>query len=163
MADRIWLERDYLPSLKGAVLFVGVEGYTRYYHRLVRGRFATVDMRPEVAAFGSPGDHVVGDFRGLTCFGEFDHVVLYGLFGQPHSVLQSDSEIADCMRVARSLGREGAGIMIGCSTDTRSSDEWRAFMSRHATDFDEVRERLIRPSSEHNVMYIWQGRIRTRP
>ena len=92
--DRRVPERDILPVLVTVynvrdILFVGVAWYTRRYGQTLTTlrpeiRFATMDVEPAVAEFGTPGDHIVGDVCNLaTLYGErrFDAILLNGVIG----------------------------------------------------------------------------------
>ncbi|HUW10154.1 MAG TPA: hypothetical protein VM537_10520, partial [Anaerolineae bacterium] len=57
--SRAWLEDEYLPSLSGHVLFIGVRKYNAKYHRLVKQPelFETVDPDPKQQKYGAWTHH----------------------------------------------------------------------------------------------------------
>ena len=77
---RDFLVRKFLPAVEGRVLSVGVAPYTAKYHKIVPAacEYETIEIRPELAEFGSPGRHHVGDFLEFEG-GPYDHIILIGL------------------------------------------------------------------------------------
>lgn len=88
--DRCWLEevifhqirREYAPR---KLLFIGVEEYTSWYHRLfVPSVFESIDADERKSRFGSPWRHVTASCADLLSHWEreyFDVVVFNGVYG----------------------------------------------------------------------------------
>src|SRR6185436_7696812 len=81
------LEKDYLPSLHGSVLFVGVGPYTDFYSRCVQTPelYETIDNDPGVANHGSPYGHYVADILNFNPGKQYDHVCMFGILGHKDS------------------------------------------------------------------------------
>lgn len=115
IVDRKWIEEEYLPSLTGKVLYVGVAEYTKNYADLAvkADQFITIDSDPEKSIYGAT-DHYMGDFLSLK--GEpflFDHISLYGIFGYPHSLSNDIGIIRKTYMHAHNLLVRGGTLMIG--------------------------------------------------
>lgn len=91
--NRKWLEKKCLPKLKGLTLFVGVEKYTKDYHKLVRGTMETIDLNRKLARYGSPHGHYKKNFVKFKAKRKYDNVVMFGLFGQGHSWTNNKNRI----------------------------------------------------------------------
>jgi hypothetical protein len=89
--DRVWIRESYLPNLVGSVLYIGVAGYTQEYYKLVPKSdfFYTMDIDGDLAKYGAPGRHLVGDFMELNKV--YDNVSIYGIIG--HSTFSNYSEL----------------------------------------------------------------------
>lgn len=82
-ADRSWVENEYLPSLQGRVLYVGVNYYTQHYHTLIKsGVFESLDSCPERSKYGNTNDAhhntTILDFKPK---GLYDHISIHGCHG----------------------------------------------------------------------------------
>lgn len=131
--DRIFLEKEYLPTLQGSVLYVGVGSYTAFYHKLVKDptEFETIDVLKEVAHFGSPNRHWIGDIRDLAA--EYDvqynHVALYGNFGfgkgaNPPTVVATKLQIIKCLEAADELLLTGGTLLVAPGMVDRTAEFW---------------------------------------
>jgi hypothetical protein len=159
LADRVWLEQIYLPSLSGEILFAGVAAYTDFYHRLVRTpqSFVTADPDPDVARFGSPHGHYLGTVREVLSGGAtFDHISLHGLFGLDHSLVQEPPEIARAISEAFNAVRKGGTIQLGLSTNAFSLVEAAALVHQSSIlDRSEIVDwRTCRPGPAHSPMLL---------
>lgn len=112
---RDWLEKNYLPSLSGDVLYVGVGSYTQKYPGLTRNpeRFATLDYDPEKALFGSPFAHYTADLLEFKTPKKFDHVSLFGIMGHPPTVTTSKYNIINEMAISQAIFKAHELIKIG--------------------------------------------------
>lgn len=116
--ERLWLTTEYLPSLKGRVLFVGVDTYNKNHHLLVQNPelFETIDTLPEQAQYGSPYCHHVGDFLEFDPGYLYDHICLFGVMGHAKSKTQNLSEDGDnkkAIRHAHELLKAGGTLQLG--------------------------------------------------
>lgn len=110
LPDRRWIEREYLPSLRGRVLYVGMDFYTAHYPELATGATEFVFLDRGDSAERHPHLGVVHcDFLDYRPTAPFDHISLYGLvgFGTPESVVPDQIAHADAML------RGGGTLMIG--------------------------------------------------
>ena len=120
---RPWLTGDYLPSLSGRVLSVGVGSYTTEYYLLTKNPelFETVDHDMEKALFGSPSGHYTMDFLEFYSPYLYDHVCLYGMLGFPlvtptsfYSIVD-DPSIKMAIKHAHDLLKVGGTLLLGPS------------------------------------------------
>ena len=87
--SRLWFEFELLRYVAQQrpqkVLFVGVDEYTAWYHRLFPANvFESLDIDPLKARFGSPSHHIVGDCSKVLVDGRrgpYDTVILNGVYG----------------------------------------------------------------------------------
>jgi hypothetical protein len=121
LADRRWLEGDYLPSLIGRVLYVGVRSYNRGYQRLVKypELFETVDVDPAQAIYGADIHHVC-EAESLVDCGVYDHVALYGLFGMLDSYHRGEIAIVQFIRRMSAIVSRGGTMLVSSGTITLS-------------------------------------------
>lgn len=77
--ERGWIEKTYLPALKGSVLYIGVGCYTTRYHTYVQNPelFETIDCLEERAHYGSPFKHRIGNFMLLEEDVQYDNVSFF--------------------------------------------------------------------------------------
>ena len=155
LADRQWLEKEYLPTLSGDVLFVGVQAYTDFYHLLApNAHFTTVDVNPHVAQFGSPYRHYVGTIDDLLDEDAtmYNYIVLYGLFGLDESFIKESSEIQTLLvRCALRL-QNGGHLLFANSTDTMTAEQF--VQMPHKAGLVIIEDRRIQPNKQHSEMVI---------
>jgi hypothetical protein len=127
---RVWLEKEYLPKVGGRCLFIGVNYYTEFYHRLVKdpGLFETLDVQENLICHGSPHVHHVCnllDFDGLGYL--YDNVICFGLFGHidsPWEITRSRGEIIGCLRVLDRNLKPGGRLLFGPATQALTDNFW---------------------------------------
>lgn len=140
--DRVFLEKKYLPTLKGSVLYVGVGTFTAFYHKLVKNPelFHTLDALKKVAQYGSPYGHAICDLRDFEPQEEqYDHVALYGVFGfgpkaDPPTVVTNKNDLKKCLRAADSLLKPGGTLLIGTGTIERPVEFWEELVDLELID-----------------------------
>lgn len=152
---RIWLEREFLPSLEGTVLFVGVNYYTDFYCKLVKDpeKFETIEINPELIEHGSPYTHHVGDIRDMK--GQYDHVIFFGILGHPDDwdILKSDEDIYICFFALSNLVKPGGTLLFGPATVTRKPEFWQSIADKFKENgWEEFFQKQI------DINYIWHGR-----
>lgn len=118
-ADRLLLERNILPHYAARpdvrnVLFVGVDWYTARYEAILEGRrYATIDVDPRVARYGSRDHHVTASVVAVAdhfAAGEFDLVVFNGVFGWG---LNERADVEAAVRGLWRLLRPGGEFVVG--------------------------------------------------
>jgi hypothetical protein len=114
--DRAWIETEYLPNLRGKILFVGVAEYTMNYSSLIpqTSIWNTIDVDP-TRRDRKASKHFVGNLLDLEFKEKYDHVSLYGLWGQRHSQTNDVKEIKSVLEKADKLTLSGGTIMAGPS------------------------------------------------
>jgi len=128
LLDRQWLEGQYLPSLRGSVLFVGVRKYNAGYHKLVQDPelFETVDPDTKQAKFGAPYHHPCTAEELIDGGYCYDHIAAFGLVGCPDSRLREWDDIVTMIKTLATGTTKT--LMFGASTDTIPvSCLWRMF------------------------------------
>jgi hypothetical protein len=115
LVDRIYLEK-YLSSLTGKILFLGVDFYTCHYSSLVEAKatLITMDLRPEVAVFGSK-KHLVGSFSDYIWDDiRFNHVILNGVLGYG---TDSESDAMNMLKTCSQLICDDGVVLVGWNTN----------------------------------------------
>lgn len=156
LPGRIWVEEEYLPSLDGSVLYVGVEYYTNSYHERVKNPegFRTVDIKPELAKHGSPFGHLVGNFLEYPEDEKFDNVAMYGIFGSPHLWTSDLEVIREIHTKGFRLLRDGGTLMTGPNFHRNiSMEQWDKTFSEPPFEGKEV---ILHKPIRNNV--VWWGR-----
>lgn len=151
---RLYLEHEYLPSLDGSILFVGVNYYTDFYHRLVKSpeMFETVDVSETVIEHGSPHVHHIGDIRDFAGK-RYDNVVFFGILGHDDDwdIIKDEGGIDRCFAALDALVKPGGTLLLGPATVTRPKEFWDAAYDG-LTGYENVSRRKI------DINYIWIGR-----
>ena len=152
--NRQWLEKRLLPLLEDRTLFVGVERYTKDYHKIVSGTFETIDIRKSMAKYGSPHKHHIGDIVHFGSLYSYDNIIMFGLFGQGHSQTNNMKRILKIHQKMDSILANGGLLVSGhrCGAEI-SERKWRKFfkqdpMSTYKVEYENVLDR----------QYIWVGR-----
>ena len=113
--DREWIEKQYLPNLKGTILYVGVAEYTHHYESLAKNstEFYTLDYEEVSNNCKSSTKHFKMNFLDLPDDQKFDNISLYGLFGIGHS-WTNDLDVIDRIheKATRHLNKGGT-LMLG--------------------------------------------------
>lgn len=112
--DRVWLETKYLPSLSGVILYVGVNSYTNFYHKLVKTpeTFYTIDIDEKRGYHGSPSGHYVGEFQNFTPPEPVDHITLHGIYGYKGFEIHNENIKQDIIH-ANQILKVGGTLQIG--------------------------------------------------
>lgn len=160
---RIFLEQQYLPTLGGRVLFVGVNYYTDFYCNLVQEPhlFETIDVAEDVINDGSPHGHYVCNILDFELPREelYDHVVFFGILGHTDSdweIIQTEEEIYRCIEKVVGLVKEGGTLLLGPSTQARSTQFWDKYYS---SELLQNYETLT--LTKIDINYIWAGKRMT--
>ena len=126
--NRAWLEKKCLPKLTGTTLFVGIEKYTKDYHKLVKGKLHTVELNKKLAKYGSPHGHFTKNFMDFKPRRKYDNVVLFGLFGQTHSWTNKMWKIKKAHLHAHEMLKKGGNLISGHRCGVKiSTIQWTAF------------------------------------
>ncbi len=160
---RIYLENEYLPTLKGKMLFVGVNYYTEFYHSLTRDPelFETLDVEENVIEYGSPNVHYIGnvlDFKGNGYM--YDNVCLFGVLGHMDDweILKKREEVIKCVQLMDSLVKTGGTLLLGPSTSQNPEFDMKFWENIYTMDIFKNYEILLYKKIDIN--YVWYGRKR---
>ena len=151
--NRQWLEKKCLPQLEGRTLFVGVEKYTKDYHKRVDGRFETIEINKKLAKYGSPHKHYTGDFLHHKALYKYDNVVLFGLFGQAHSATNEARRIHKIHKHAHQILRKKGSLISAHRCNKEISREyWQTYFRRPPFNLYRVIKECVKERQ-----YIWWG------
>src|SRR3990167_3224422 len=161
---RIWLEKKYLPSLKGNILSVGVGSYTVKYTFLTKTPklFETVDFALDKAQFGSPFGHYVAEFKTFNPGKQFDHISMFGVMGHPQDVKTSvysilDEEgILEAFEQAHKLLKLGGTLQLGPNCIAVPEQNAEFWLNQFRKEFFQKYETLYEAVGVDNV--VWWGR-----
>jgi len=117
--NRNWLEKEYLPNVKGSLLFVGIKEYCANYKKIAVGvdQFTTLDVNPEVAKFG-------GDYHYVSTLDEFilsntnrkyQNISLHGLWGMNDSYSSDKAGMKESISNSLSALRSGGTLQFGAA------------------------------------------------
>lgn len=161
LVDRIWIEKTYLPSLYGSVLYVGVSNYTDFYHELVRDPklFVTVDMNPDVAKYGSPFEHYIDTIQDYLdgCNRTFDHISIFGLFGQKHSVVQDKRVIKEIIDKCVDHVNPKGTLHLGFNDEVIKITFPLFIESSKIRELHTKASFICRPSQAHSNVFMYWG------
>jgi len=108
---REWLMYEYLPSLFGRTLFVGVNSYTKFYSQLTPEPtlFETIDIDDDRGRLGgSEYKHMVGNFNELDVTEhQYDNICLFGIHGYTGFNIYNDKVIEDLIYADKLLSKNG--------------------------------------------------------
>ncbi len=163
LKDRVWLEKTYLPSLSGDILYVGISYYTDFYHELVKtpSSFVTVDLDPEMEKFGSPYGHYTDSVEHLlqSSGKNFDHISLFGLFGCGHSVIKDHGKIIEILNLAYGHTKTNGTLQFGTSTNSFSMEDAKSFVLKsNLQRLTTIESFVVKPSIHHSDMFLFWGR-----
>jgi hypothetical protein len=87
--DRKWIEKEYLPVLKGKILFVGTASYTDHYSTLIptNSIWHTIDHNPKAVGISSI-KHYTDTLLNADIDETYDHISLHGLWGSRGGTLE---------------------------------------------------------------------------
>ncbi len=158
---RIYLENEYLPTLKGKTLFVGTNYYTDFYHRLTQDPelFETLDILESAIEHGSPYKHYICnvlDFKNQGYL--YDNVCLFGVLGHMDDwdILKRKEEVIKCMELMDSLVKPGGTLLLGPSASQnieQNMDFWNDIYS-----MDIFKKYEILYLKKIDINYVWYGR-----
>jgi len=155
---RIFLEEQYLPTLGGRTLFVGVNYYTDFYHLLVQTPelFETLDVMESVVEHGSPNVHYICNILDFKNQGYlYDNVCFFGIIGHPDDwdIIKQKEEIIKCIEVLDSLVKVGGTLLLGPATVTTGNEFWEEIY-----DLPILKKRYdIKMYKKIDINYIWYG------
>lgn len=126
--ERVWLEKNYLPTCSGSMLYIGVGSYTTCYpyYTQTPSLFETIDYLEERAKFGSPFKHHVADILHFQPNHLYDNVSFFGILGYTNKrsipLTTSDSiyfttneSIYQVLEKIHSLVKVGGTLQIGAN------------------------------------------------
>ena len=156
---RIYLEKEYLPALKGKTLFVGVNYYTDFYPRLIQTPelFETLDVAESVIEHGSTYKHYIGNILDFKNPGYlYDNVCFFGILGHPDDwdILKQKEEMIRCIQVLDAQVAPGGTLLLGPACVTISKDFWDETYRPLLRKYDVLMLKKI------DINYIWYGRKR---
>ncbi len=117
--DRTFLEQKVFPFFAKKddvkdVLFAGVDYYTWHYDRYFdQQTFTTIDFNPELAKYGSKGQHTIGSVCELDKFyaaNSFDIVFYNGLIGFG---LDAEPDVKQALKQAYKVLKPGGIFILG--------------------------------------------------
>lgn len=155
---RIFLEKEYLPTLAGRVLFVGVNYYTDFYHRLVQKPelFETVDILESAIEHGSPYKHYVCNIMDFKNEGYvYENVCFFGIIGHgtDWDIIKQQEEIIKCISILDSLVQVGGTLLLGPATITTGNEFWETIFNLPI-----LKNRYdIKMCKKIDINYIWYG------
>jgi len=164
LRDRQWLEETYLPSLSGSVLYVGVAYYTDFYHTMVKNPelFTTVDVDIKAAPFGSPYGHYVDEIEVFldSTDKKYDHISIFGLFGQKHSVIKDEATIIRIFNKCCDHIKCGGTISFGAAVESLSIEQIRKIIDNSKLkDTKVISSFMCKPSDYHSEVFIFWSEI----
>lgn len=154
---RIYLENEYLPTLSGTTLFVGVNYYTDYYHLLTKNpeKFETLDILDAVITHGSPYKHYVCNILDFKSQGYmYDNVCFFGILGHldEWDVLKNEVDAVATIKLLDSLVAPGGTLLLGpAANNFFGVDFWDGI-------YNELKEYEILMKKRIDINYIWYGR-----
>lgn len=161
LVDRVWLEKTYLPSLSGKILFVGVRPYTSFYHELVSksSQFITIDKDPGVVNYGSPFFHITDDIEKFleNNFDTYNHISFNGMCGLPHVMCDKDKIIKIVNLCIDRILLYGT-FQFGSSLETLNMDDMNDIILRSKMkNLSVITQFVCRPSDRHSEMFTLWG------
>lgn len=157
---RLFLEKEYLPSLSGNILFVGVNYYTEFYHHLVQTPelFETLDVDENMIQYGNPNTHYVGNLADFKADQLYDHVCMFGIFGHKDSaweITTQKEEMIKCISNLHLSLKKGGTLLLGPATQTLTQEFWDDIYGLDVlSDYQILMKRQI------DINYIWHGKKR---
>lgn len=116
------------------LLFVGCRNYSESYCKLWWDSGIdcwTIDIDPEAARWGVPGQHVVGDVLEVDRLfpaDEFDAVIMNGVFGFG---IETVDQIDRALHAVSNVMTEGGLLVVGWNTDKTIDTSTLASMGAH--------------------------------
>lgn len=152
---RIFLEKDFLPKLKGSVLFIGVNYYNDFYHKLVKDEelFETIDILERSIEFGSPYVHYIGDILDFNVGKQYDNVVFFGILGHDSDweTIKNNNDIKLCFKKINSLVKPNGSLLLGPATMTHTEQYWDNIYNSEFKNYKKIFTKKI------DINYIWYG------
>ena len=158
---RIFLEKEYLPSLDGKIFFVGVNYYTEFYHKLVKtpDLFETLDVAESVIDYVSPYTHYICDIRNFQQQGYlYDHVCFFGIIGHSDSdweIIKEKEDIIKTIKILDSLVKPGGTLLFAPALQTLTMEFWDEMFA--LPEFQNYELLMLK---RIDINYIWYGRKR---
>lgn len=152
---RIFLEKDFLPKLTGSILFVGVNYYNDFYHKLVKNQeqFETIDILDRSIDYGSPYVHYIGDILEFNPNKQYDNVVFFGILGHDSDweTILDENKIRLCFKKLNSLVKINGTLLAGPATTTRDINFWNSIYNSELSNYKNLFVKKI------DINYIWYG------
>lgn len=156
---RIYLENEYLSTLTGRTLFVGVNYYTDFYHRLTQTpeKFETLDILETVIEHGSPYKHYVCNILDFEQQGYlYDNVCFFGILGHydDWDIIKKEDEAIKTIKLLHNLVEPGGTLLIGPAANNHfNMDFWdEVYNLPELSGYDVIMKKKI------DINYIWYGR-----
>ena len=152
--SREWLETTYLPFITGSALYVGVASYTSGYSDIVPDScvLESLDRDPGKAKYGAKLHHVA-DFRGFYPGYAYNHIALWGLWGQKE--LRNGVKDAQAFfNHAYVLLEDEGTILLHGATKTMSVTDWKDVLDDPL--FQDFETKHMEFMKGH---FIWWGKL----
>lgn len=152
---RVYIEKTYLPSLAGKILFIGTTYYTDFYYKLVQTpeTFETLDVLESAAEFGSPYMHYICNVSNFYANDLYDHVCFFGIFGHnaPWEITTNENEMRNVIIKLAQLVKVGGTILIGPALQTLAAEFLDGVYSE-LKNYDIISKKKI------GINYVFYGR-----
>lgn len=155
---RIYLEKEYLPTLKGKTLFVGVNYYTNFYHLLTQSpeEFETLDCVEQRIEDGSPNIHYVCNVLDFQNQGYlYDNVCCFGVLGHNDDweVIRNKEEVIKCITLLDAQVKPGGTLLLGPANQAFPFDWWDEIYRLPL--FQKYTQLMMK---KIDINYVWYGR-----
>jgi len=156
--DRHWLTSEYLPSLDGRILYIGINDYTNHYHSLVKegSVFETLDSCPIRSGFGNTSFiHYNVSVQVFDPKYLYDHVSMHGCHGYKGHNINNSNILKDIVKLDSLVGvggtlQFGPGVNLNLENYTKSF--WDDFVNGPPfIKYDILCNKII------GMNYIWWG------
>tara|TARA_R110001592_G_scaffold97997_1_gene280250 strand:- start:717 stop:1322 length:606 start_codon:yes stop_codon:yes gene_type:complete len=175
MGDKEWIQKEYLPKLKGKILYVGVmtkDDYCKYTQ--TPETFETMDIDINVKKGISPYKHHICDFLDFKNEYKYDHISLHGLWGEnvyfmnkgkenpTESRLEATKTIISIIDKANDMLNVEGTLQIGPNTELLDiNGVYKTFMDDIYNYLeDNIYQQIYRnrPKILGNINYIFWGK-----
>jgi hypothetical protein len=158
--ERIWLEKSYLPTCSGSMLYIGVGSYTVFYPYRTQtpSLFETIDYLAERAQFGSPFKHHVQDILLFQPEHLYNNVSFFGILGYPvekYAPFITNESIHQALEKIHSLVKIGGVLQIGANYYDREPFTIDFWMQKFEEHYAEKYKILLLGRSPLSL--IWVG------
>lgn len=155
---RLYLEHEYLPTLKGKTLFVGVNYYTNFYHLLTKDPelFETLDCVEARIEDGSPNKHYVCNVLDFQNQGYlYDNVCCFGVLGHNDDweVIRNKEEVIKCIQLLDEQVKPGGTLLLGPANQAFAFDWWDEIYRLPL--FQKYTQLMMK---KIDINYVWYGR-----
>jgi hypothetical protein len=159
--ERLWLEKSYLPTCSGRMLFIGVGSYTvNYpYYTKTPSLFETIDCLEERAQYGSPFKHHVSDLLLFEPEYLYDQVSFFGILGYPvlkYAPFITDESIHQVLEKVHSFVKIGGVLQIGANYSDKEPYTTQFWLQKFKEHYEKKYTTLSLVLSPLSV--IWVGK-----